>query len=459
MVLGTLVISLIIVTTFRSLIAPIAPLVAVVAAALAVAMIVRVGPRSIGVGSIYASLFVAFHCGILFSIAFGGDAPVFRTRDLQWVFSNYFSDAAVMVAVAALSLALGYAVTTGWRARWAGSLRAAVRVSSRPDGPGVLGVLVLIVGLGIWVRVLLGTGASVTDGYGDFLGATAGSLTPLAYSFVTAGMALVAGSLHRGSRIVGLTMFGSWMVPAFYVGLRGEVVVPLVVYLVVAARSRPKHVRVKAIAIGAIALLSLGSMVRVLRGPGGLQDFTWSDANPLLGIAELGYSIRPLVAVETFHGAGEPFVGIATYLAPFRRVIEGRVLGLSTVPAEQDMNVFSTMIASRVGPIGGSPVAEAYRAGGVLWVLGAMFLIGSICALLDSATLSPITNVFVGLLAGVLFLWVRNDFTPVPTSVVLALGLTGVASVIDRTQRKCGPTGLHRRPGLRRARARSDAEP
>jgi hypothetical protein len=146
--------------------------------------------------------------------------------------------------------------------------------------------------------------------------------------------------------------------------------------------------------------------------------------NPFDSLVELGSSIRPLTTMINYHRQnGEVFVGIDTYLAPFRRVIVGRILAGSAIPVEADPSVFSTMILQRVGPIGGSPAAEAYRSGGILVMVIVMFLIGLAVASLDALPNDRYSNCLVGMLAFVVLFWVRNDFTPVPTEVVTALAI------------------------------------
>jgi len=257
------------------------------------------------------------------------------------------------------------------------------------------------------------------------------------------GFPAVSASRNKRIRLWALIIFGLWALPAFTIGLRGEVIIPASAYAVVAARQRYIPLR-PWMGLAGIVVLAAGSAVRVIRQFGfGSGTVEVQAFNPLDGISELGYSIRPLTVVINFHELlGEPFVGFATYLAPFRRIIVGRILGGEVPPAAEDMSVFSTMVIRRVGTIGGSPAAEAYRAGGVLGIVGIMILLGLLVAHLDSVASSQLTDSAVGMLTFILLLWVRNDFTPVPIEVALASLVLLLMWLIDKSHRSASAVPL-----------------
>jgi hypothetical protein len=293
---------------------------------------------------------------------------------------------------------------------------------SKTDGPGIIGIIMLMLGIALWVYNAISSGASVFgSSYPEFLALTKNTDMPSAYILMGFGLVLVASSSHAVLRHRALWVFVLWSIPAFILGLRGEVIIPSAAYLVVAARRR--HIGLRPwLVVASIAALAAGSAIRVLRdlsSRGGALNA--SIFNPFDSLVELGSSIRPLTTMINYHiQNGEPFVGMDTYLAPFRRVIVGRILGGPTVSVEADPSVFSTMILHRVGPIGGSPAAEAYRSGGILVMVIIMVLIGLAVASLDALPNDRYSNCLVGMLAFIGLFWVRNDFTPVPTEIVTA---------------------------------------
>jgi hypothetical protein len=143
--------------------------------------------------------------------------------------------------------------------------------------------------------------------------------------------------------------------------------------------------------------------------------------------------MRPVALVHLWHGsAGEAFVGWGTYWAPLERLVVGRVLGLPTVATTVDHRVFSTTVLQRVGAIGGSPVAESYRAAGVAGIVVVMVLMGILVGWLDLRPMGSLADAGAGLVGYVLLVWVRNDFTPVPLELLACVAVIGAGRILDR---------------------------
>ena len=396
-----------------------AAVVACVVVVVSVAGVVRANPdRPISAGSTYALLFGLFHAGLLIPTAIGTPVRLLNPRDEQWVSSPGFASAATLVAIAQCAFSVGYFIRHQVKGGVIDRIgpKNVLNPTEIVDGPGAVGISLLSVGLVIWSYNALISGVSIIgSSYGDFLTRTTDTNMPIAYMMIGFGLSVVSSSRHRSIRRWALALFALWALPAFTIGLRGEVIIPSAVFAVVAARRRKIPLRLWMV-LAAIGVLAAGSAVRVIRQFGlGSGDAALKTFNPFDGITELGYSIRPLTVVSNFHDRlGEPFVGIATYLAPFRRAILGRVLGGEVLSVPNDQSVFSGMIRQRVGTIGGSPAAEAYRAGGVLGMLCVMILIGLLIAHLDSVSSTRLNDAAVGMSTFMLLLWVRNDFTPVP---------------------------------------------
>jgi oligosaccharide repeat unit polymerase len=407
----------------------------------------RAHPRRwISLGSAYAALFALFHMSLLFPLMINKPIQPLDPLDTSWIETPGFKSAVVLVAIAQAVFSLGYLVNSRVKGRNA-SPQLPIDVSSdegfATDGPGVVGPVLLTLGILLWMYSVISTGAAVIGASKlDFLEHTKNTNIADAYLLMGFGMAVAASSHSITWRHRALLCFGVWAVPAFVLGLRGEVIIPFAAYLIVAARRRTIRLRpwVFAAAIGALAA---GSAVRVLRQFGaGATAFDISSFNPFDGLAELGGSIQPLVVVVNYHQSGEPFIGLDTYLAPFRRVFIGRILGGETLPTAEDPSVFSTMIVQRVGFIGGSPAAEAYRSGGVVALVIVMLLIGFVVASLDSLPNKKLTNSLVGMLSTILLIWVRNDFTPVFTETFEALFVLIPIWFLEQWS-NARPKGLH----------------
>ncbi|WP_270888467.1 O-antigen polysaccharide polymerase Wzy [Pedococcus sp. 5OH_020] len=413
-----------------------AALVACLVGTASVLVILRLNPaRPLLLGSIYAALLTVFHVGLLLPISLGAPVSLFNPADLKWVESPGFVSAAVLAAIAITAFTLGYLL----RYRFIDKPPEAPPPTAAKgnDGAGIVGATLLLAGVLLWLFIVLRSGVPIIgSSYAGFLEATSGTQLPTAYLLMGFGMGAVAASDRQGVRRVALVAFGLWAVPAFLLGLRGEVIIPAACYIVVAARRR--EIRLRAwMAFAGVAALAAGSAVRVLRqfGLGG-GGTSLTAFNPFEGIAELGYSIRPLAVVSNYHDRlDEPFVGIATYLAPFRRFVVGRLLGGEVTPVADDPTVFGAMIARRVGPIGGSPAAEAYRSHGLLGLVIVLALIGILVATLDSVRVTQYSNATIGMLAFALLLWVRNDFTPVPAECASTIPVLLAIWVLNQRHR------------------------
>lgn len=399
---------------------------ALVAAALAIVALFRINRRRpFSLGPVYGSLFLLFHVGLLVPIALGASPSLLNPLDIQWVLSEGFISASLLVTIATSALMLGYLIA--FDPDHPGTQIEKTQAWGRFRSAGHIGLLALSVGCLLWVYNVMASGAAVSGSYVEFLDSTASTSMPTAYVLMGLGMPTLSAGPSASARRAGLVIFAVWSVPAFMLGLRGEVILPLAAYLVVAARRRRIPLR-PWMAFAFVGGLGLGAAVRVIRQAGFGSGFDAASFRPFDGITELGYSIRPLVVSSDLHERFfEPYVGIDTYLAPFRRFIVGRLLGGEVIPVADDPAVFGAMVNKRVGPIGGSPAAEAFHSGGLFTLVVVLAVIGMLIARLDSLDTTPLRNALVGTLSFVLLLWVRADFTPVPYEAALAVGMVLLA--------------------------------
>ena len=386
-----------------------------------------------------------FHTGILFSLAVGQTPRLFNSVDSQWLSSPNMILASGLYLVAACTFDVVYfAARMGMpstpRTCLSGSEADAVAQGNRV---GSFGAALLSIGVLAWVGVVLATGSVVLGGsYSQFLEQTKG--TPLPYVYLLIGLGFPIS--QRGSatsRRFALLVFVTWAVPAFALGLRGEVLLPAAAYLVVRARNRRVRLRWWFVPILALGL-SAGAVIRSARDIG-LAAFTGRvDASPLAGLTELGYTIRPVAQVLDWQSYGEPMVGWGTYLNPVVRAF-APYLPLGVPRAVDDPTAFNVVVSERVGQIGGSVIAEAYRAGGLGCLVIIMGALGLVTFAVDRSTPTPRIDFFVGGLTFVLLLWIRNTFVPVPFQVLLLGLLTLVALAISKPHSRASgrrrPTG------------------
>jgi hypothetical protein len=236
--------------------------------------------------------------------------------------------------------------------------------------------------------------------------------------------------------------------PAMITGLRGTAIFPAMAWLVVAARRREIPLRLRH-GVALLLVLAVGSVVRQFRDTGfSTALLSEVSLSPLLGVAEMGASIRPLMLVHSWQDfRHEAVLGFSSYLDPLDRLVRGRVLGLDVVPAEVDPRAMISVMAQRAGQIGGSVIAEANYAAGVVGVVLVLGLLGLVVARLDSLPAAPSINAFVGSVGVILFIWIRNDSTPVAGQLVILAGAFVAVRAVRLLLRRPAQTGQAGVPG------------
>lgn len=422
------------------------PALATISCLIVIAVAIRTtGGGWLSASTAYASLFFLFHSGLLLLLALGRDVSFFRSSDTLWAAGPGLTHAAGLVAFAASAFLFGQTLSATFRLP--GSRREPRTPNTSRDA-GRSGIVLLGVGLVLWFGVVLtrgGLGLLLSD-YGTFLRATAGSPLVYSYLFIGVGMAFSAAANSMKLRVSALAGFTIWGLPAAAIGLRGEVLLPVIAYAVAAHKLRPIAFRFRYVSM-VVAGLGLGSFIRVGRGAGvGDGGGGWDLAafSPQAGLIEMGYSLRPVVESWRWHGSGnESAVGLSTYLASLERIVLGRIAGLPTTPTREDPRTFSATIYERVGPIGGSPVAEAFRADGLVGIFVVFVILGGLLALLDRRRRAALSAATTGGILYVLLLWVRNDFTPVvPGLLFVALCTLSASAAHGAAKRRTHlPTG------------------
>jgi hypothetical protein len=222
---------------------------------------------------------------------------------------------------------------------------------------------------------------------------------------------------------------------ALPLGLRGEIFFPTVAAVVAAARTGRVVSRWKAVAL-ALMLLAIIPFVREVRGTG-LQGLSGLALNVGLvdPFVEMGASLHPVEKVVRWHAEGEPFEAGMSYWAPIERAAARILPGLESTRADDDMRIMNVLVSDRVGAIGFSPVAEAYRNFGPIGVALVLAAVGALIAGIDtvhsrSTAVLLLATVYVPVLVNI-----RNSFISVPAEVaaglVVLLALRAVRHVLD----------------------------
>ncbi len=368
-------------------------------------------------------VFGLFHGGLLLNTVLRGDLGL-PDVEISWFFTGLAPVAATLASIGMLSFTLA--------SSWAGGANAVVR-PARPGESwalGVLGLGVQSVGIVIILGVILGRGGSGLSGYSAYLDAARGDgLLP--YGILAVGIGPVLAIAAGGkARQVAWFLFAVYAALVFPLGLRGEVLFPLVAMLMVEVR-RGRRMRPLWTAGGVVAVMTLIGVVRLSRAGGfGALFSTSAVGAPMDAVAEMGYSLRPTVVVLAWHAQGDPLRGGDTFLAAPARTLE-RLLGES--PPVFDTRLFNVEILSRVGPIGGSPVAEGYHNFGLAGVVGVMALLGLLIATLTRRDRTPMSDAFFGAILVILLTQIRNSFAPVPAQILLVVALLAVVRLLAAT--------------------------
>ena len=125
-------------------------------------------------------------------------------------------------------------------------------------------------------------------------------------------------------------------------------------------------------------------------------------------------------------------VELSTLIAVPLRVAEGLA---GNPPPDDDRRLFGTELLSRVGAIGGSPVAEGYHNFGTAGAVGLLAAIGLIIAGLDRLRVRAVHDAILGVVLLPLLTDVRNFFAVVPAQVTMGLVLVGVALLLPKQTR------------------------
>ena len=380
----------------------------------------------------YALVFWCFHFGLIAVVATGyASVEDLSVWDLNWLLGPHAAEAAVVALAGTLAFASGVTIVLACRRP---SLFHTNPVESpEPAHPhGTAGSILVLVGAAMWGAIVLATGGlgGFFVSYGDYLQAIAeyGALLGVIWLALGCGLVLSVTGRTGWLRTAATASFGLLAMVVLPMGLRGEVMFRGVAAMVAGARCGRILNPIKATAL-LLALLALIPIVREVRQTG-LRGLPGAVLEPRISeaFAEMGGSLHPVEKVVRWRAEGDPLELGRSYWAPIERAAARLLPGVSSVAADNDLRIANVLVSDRVGAIGYSPVAEAYRNFGSLGVVIVFVIIGAGVAMLDTIRSRRTAVLTLAIVYGPLLVNIRNSFVSVPAhwafgvALILSLG-------------------------------------
>jgi hypothetical protein len=377
--------------------------------------------------SLYMGTLAVFHLGLAAYLLAGATPPDFGVLlNAQSLASEYLPFAIAISGAGIGAVGIGGMLIDGSqpsRARSHFVVGAAQRLRILAIGSAALWV-----GVGIWLLVgfsRLGLGF-MFESYGAWLSATASSPLPYAYFAIGVGLSFVVTAEARFVSVAA-SPFVVFAVGGLSLGLRNEVLVPLLTALAARALQgwRPDMARVAAVAF--VGLILMGA-IREGRQEGlTLSGLAPNPAYASEALAEMGYTVRTVGYVKQWQDEGDEILLGATYWAPLERVLARLSSQLRPPSVSDDLRSSETLVLDRVGPIGFSSIAEALRnsaAPGAMLILAGQ---GALLTWLERRSTSAREMLLLLVVLSALLLHARNSFTPVPFQLLVGGGIVLLA--------------------------------
>jgi hypothetical protein len=379
----------------------------------------------------YATVFWCFHFGLIAVLGSGlVDQTDLSIWDQWWVLGPFGADAAVVALIGFAAFAAGASLVNAS----AGPTHLQRQPADTPEGThpyGAAGSVLVFAAVAVWAGLVISTSglSGFFNSYGDYLHATDDFGSPMGLMWLALGGGIVMSVTGRPGwlRTSAIVTFGSAAMMALPIGLRGEIMFPTIAALVAAARCGWVLSPGKACAFVA-ALLVVIPAVREIRGTGlqGLPEVAL-ELRMFDAFVEMGGSLHPVEKVVRWRAEGEAFEMGGSYWAPIERAAARLLPGARSIAAEDDMRIMNILVTDRVGPIGFSPVAEAYRNFGPVGVVFVLGLLGAALAAIDAIADRELAVLAIATLYVPLLINVRNSFVSVPlqcaVGVLFVLGL------------------------------------
>lgn len=371
---------------------------------------------------LYFLILCFFHLGLFLSPALNAGR---MASFLEGMWTGWYSDASMVRAAYIIDLGLlSYATAIGfvaWLSRASGpepepkDAQSASTHGLMRDSIADVGGLVLSFSVASWVALCVSQLGPLffLSSYGEYRAAAEGNSVGLIYFGITIGSALIAQDLSRPLPRSGLVFLMAYLVMALPMGVRSDSLFPIVAALAVYIRCHKTPSPKFMVVVVLIGLITISAVQQVRSQGLGSTSLDSVSASPIKAIEEMGYSARVLVTTIGWHEAAhEPYLSGATYIAPLERGIAG-ILELPRVEAESDFRLMNVEIASRVGAIGGSIIAEAHHNFGQLGSMLVLGMVGLVASRLSIFPPRPLPLALLGVMASLLLMHVRNSFAPI----------------------------------------------
>ncbi|MEH6384959.1 MAG: O-antigen polysaccharide polymerase Wzy [Colwellia sp.] len=286
-----------------------------------------------------------------------------------------------------------------------------------------IGGMMLLLMIGIFMVVGLATGA--TQSYGAYLKIVKQSplitqVFSYMYLFIGISIVFVAATYRSGFGYWFFIIFAVWGALAFKLGLRGEVMFPSAVTLAMLGRRR---IPIATFKLGILVIIMLVATV-VVKNARISGDYSEVDnLNPLNAVAEMGSSLRTIEEVITWRQTGFELLYGTSYWAPFERQL-ALILPIPRPPSIRDKRLLNVVVMERAGPIGFSPVAEAYANFGEKGIIIVAVFLGLLFSKLDKIPSTIQADVLIGVGIIPLFVMIRNSFAPIPVQIIIGIVFT-----------------------------------
>lgn len=378
--------------------------------------------------AIFFVIFAFFHFGLAIMVLLGGGVD-----EIAWFHDREVPYAMALVGLGGIGLALGSIapmVLRVFAVRAATALRAQQVPTSTPSEV-LFTQLVTQIGAAVAIACILGWimmtviasgGRLFGLNYGEFLLATEGYPRPWLTFGIAIGVSLTAIDVSQRLSRVALGAFVVWALIALPIGVRGDVMFPAAGALA-AQGWRLRAIPARYFLVGAVVMLSFASLLREIRMEGVSKvDWRWEVINPANTMRELGQSLRPTYETIRWIDDGDQFLEGASFWSPIERGFL-RLFPIQDREVVDEDRQMTVLVFQRVGPIGFSPVAEAYYNFGVVGVPLVMAIIGLIVCALGMAGATPVGRAAMLATLVPLLIFVRNSFTQVPGQIVIGLSL------------------------------------
>lgn len=396
---------------------------------------------------LYLVLFLLFHLGLIWTSGLVGEESVMNVSPTAyaWIRTPYIQPAVTLACGAALAFSATAAfLAPGDRLLFPTILNPTQDISAKRLARA--GICLQIGGLTLLLITVLQSGGLgiIVGGYLSFLeSAQSGGF---AYGIWALGVGSCLSQLGTiMHRRMGLAVFLAFAVVLFPLGLRGSVLFPAVTLLATRAITG-RRTRAIYLAAGGLAVLSLASIVRNTRVGGAVPAGDTWYSGALSTITELGFSLRPTIEVLHWADAGQSPTWFISFVAVPLRLFE-KLSDWNGGPPDLDERLFNVKVNVLAGPIGGSPVAEAFDAAGVFGVFLVMVILaGAIAYCSRQVRTRAVHYALFPVVLLPLLIAVRNGFAPVlPQIIVGAI----VVFVLGRTRESSERHDLAKSPTAR----------